>query len=111
MISLIVFWVAVALIVYTYIGFPLSVILRGLLWGRPHKENEPSAAPSVSIVISAYNEEGSIGAKLDNIRSMEYPRERLEVIIASDGSTDGTDAIVEQYKQHGVKLLVEWPTR
>jgi cellulose synthase/poly-beta-1,6-N-acetylglucosamine synthase-like glycosyltransferase len=105
MISLFVFWVAVGLIVYTYIGFPLSVILRGRFWGRPYKQNEPTTPPSVSIVISAYNEAGSIGAKLDNIRSMAYPRERLEVIIASDGSTDGTDAIVEQYKQYGVKLL------
>jgi cellulose synthase/poly-beta-1,6-N-acetylglucosamine synthase-like glycosyltransferase len=56
-------------------------------------------------VISAYNEAKSIAAKLDNILSMDYPRDRLEVIIASDGSTDGTDAIVEGYKEHGIKLL------
>jgi cellulose synthase/poly-beta-1,6-N-acetylglucosamine synthase-like glycosyltransferase len=105
MINLIIFWVAVVLIVYTYIGFPLGVILRGLFWGRPYKHDELSTAPSVSIVISAYNEARSIGAKLHNILSMEYPRECLEVIIASDGSTDGTDAIVEHYKEHGVKLL------
>jgi cellulose synthase/poly-beta-1,6-N-acetylglucosamine synthase-like glycosyltransferase len=105
MISLIIFWVAVVLIVYTYIGFPLSVVLRGLFWGRPYKHDKPTTAPSVSIVISAYNEAGSIGAKLDNILTMEYPRECLEVIIASDGSTDGTNAIVEQYREHGVKLL------
>jgi cellulose synthase/poly-beta-1,6-N-acetylglucosamine synthase-like glycosyltransferase len=105
MIGLIIFWAAVVLIVYTYIGFPLGVVLRGLFWGRPYKHDEPTTAPSVSIVISAYNEARSIGAKLDNILSMEYPRERLEVIIASDGSTDGTDAIVEQYKEYRVKLL------
>lgn len=105
MISLIIFWVAVVLIVYTYIGFPLGVVLRGLFWGRPYKHDELTTAPSVSIVISAYNEAKSIGAKLDNILSMEYPRECLEVIIASDGSTDGTDAIVEQFKEQGVKLL------
>lgn len=105
MIIIILFWVAVVLIVYTYIGFPLGVILRGLFWGRPYKHAELSAAPSVSIVISAYNEASSIGAKLDNILSLEYPRDRLEVIIASDGSTDGTDAIVEQYQEYGVKLL------
>jgi glycosyltransferase involved in cell wall biosynthesis len=56
-------------------------------------------------VISAYNEEKSIGAKLDNILLLEYPRDCLEVIIASDGSTDGTDAIVQKYEEHGVKLL------
>lgn len=105
MISLILFWVAVVLIVYTYVGFPLGVILRGLFWNRPYKHDQLPATPSVSIVISAYNEAGSIGAKLDNILSMAYPRECLEVIVASDGSTDGTDAIVEQYKEHRVKLL------
>ena len=105
MIALILFWVAVFLIVYTYIGFPLGVVLRGLLWGRPYKHEELTIPPSVSIVISAYNEAKSIAAKLDNILSMEYPRDCLEVVIASDGSTDGTDVIVERYKEHGVKLL------
>jgi cellulose synthase/poly-beta-1,6-N-acetylglucosamine synthase-like glycosyltransferase len=105
MIGLIIFWSAVVLIVYTYIGFPLGVVLRGLFWGRPYKHDEPAIPPFVSIVISAYNEAGSIGAKLDNILSLEYPRDCLEVIIASDGSTDGTDAIVKQYKEYGAKLL------
>jgi cellulose synthase/poly-beta-1,6-N-acetylglucosamine synthase-like glycosyltransferase len=105
MVSLILFWAAVVLIVYTYIGFPLGVVLRGLFWGRPYKHEELTTAPFVSIVISAYNEASSIGAKLDNILSLEYPRDCLEVIIASDGSTDGTDAIVKQYTEYGVKLL------
>lgn len=105
MIGLIIFWAAVILIVYTYIGFPLGVVLRGLFWDRPFKHKELTTPPSVSIVISAYNEASSIGAKLDNILSLEYPRDCLEVIIASDGSTDGTDAIVKQYGEYGVKLL------
>jgi cellulose synthase/poly-beta-1,6-N-acetylglucosamine synthase-like glycosyltransferase len=105
MITLILFWVAVFLIVYTYIGFPLGVVLRGLLWRQPYQRVELTNLPTVTIVISAYNEAKSIAAKLDNISSMEYPRDRLEVVIASDGSTDGTDAIVERYKEHGVKLV------
>ena len=105
MIGLFIFWVAAILIVYTYIGFPLGVVLRGLLWGRPYKHEELTILPTVSIVISAYNEARSISAKLENILSMDYPRDCLEVVIASDGSTDGTDAIVEEYKKHGVKLL------
>jgi cellulose synthase/poly-beta-1,6-N-acetylglucosamine synthase-like glycosyltransferase len=105
MIGLIIFWAAVILIVYTYIGFPLGVVLRGLFWDRPFKHKELTTTPSVSIVISAYNEASSIGAKLDNILSLEYPRDCLEAIIASDGSTDGTDAIVKQYGENGVKLL------
>ena len=105
MITLILFWVAVFLIVYTYIGFPLGVVLRGLLWPHPYKDEELTNPPTVSIVISAYNEAKSIAAKLDNILSIEYPQDRLEVVIASDGSTDGTEAIVDRYREHGVKLL------
>ena len=105
MITLILFWVAVFLIVYTYIGFPLGVVLRGLLWNFPYQHEGPSHPPAVSLVISAYNEMKSIAAKLDNILAMEYPPDRLEVVIASDGSTDGTDVIVDRYKEHGVKLL------
>lgn len=103
--TLFLFWIAVFLIIYTYVGFPLFVILRGLLWGRPYKSEKPASMPSISIVISAYNESNTIGEKLDNILSLSYPREKLEVVIASDGSNDGTDAIVERYKEHGVKLL------
>jgi cellulose synthase/poly-beta-1,6-N-acetylglucosamine synthase-like glycosyltransferase len=103
--TLIIFWSAVFFVVYTYIGFPLVIVLRGLLLGRPYKHEELDSLPSVSIVISAYNEVKTIAEKLDNILSLDYPREKLEVIIASDGSTDGTEAIVERYEQHGVKLL------
>jgi cellulose synthase/poly-beta-1,6-N-acetylglucosamine synthase-like glycosyltransferase len=103
--TLVLFWVAAFLVIYTYIGFPLGVILRGLLWGHPYKREEFPHPPTISIVISAYNEARSIGAKLENILTIEYPRDCLETVIASDGSTDGTDAIAEQYKEHGVKLL------
>jgi cellulose synthase/poly-beta-1,6-N-acetylglucosamine synthase-like glycosyltransferase len=103
--TIILFWSAVLLILYTYIGFPLFILLRGLLWGRPDQYDEHTTLPSVSIVISAYNEAKTIAEKLDNILSLEYPREKLEIVIASDGSTDGTNEIVEQYKELGVKFL------
>ena len=99
------FWVSMFLIVYTYIGFPLFILLRGLLWGQPYRHEQTAVLPSVSIVISAYNEADAISEKLDNILSLDYPREKLEVVIASDGSTDGTDSIVARYKDRGVKLL------
>ncbi len=105
MMTLILFWSSVFLIAYTYIGFPLFVILRGLWWGRPYKSEELTSLPLVSIVISAYNESKTIAEKLDNILSLDYPCGKLEVVIASDGSTDGTDAIAERYKEQGVKLL------
>lgn len=99
------FWITVFLIGYTYIGFPLGVILRGLLWNRPYNHKIFKRLPTVSIVISAYNEAKSIGAKLDNILLMAYPSGCLEIVIASDGSSDGTDDLIEQYKEYGVRLL------
>lgn len=103
--TIILFWSAVFLILYTYIGFPMLIVLRGLLLGRPYKRDGLTGLPSVSIVISAYNEAKTIAEKLDNILSLDYPREKFEVVIASDGSTDGTDTIVERYKEQGVKLI------
>jgi cellulose synthase/poly-beta-1,6-N-acetylglucosamine synthase-like glycosyltransferase len=105
MVLLILFWSAVFLILYTYIGFPLVTVLRGVLLKRPYQAEQLESFPSVSILISAYNEASSIADKLDNMLALDYPREKLEVVIASDGSTDGTDAIVEGYKEQGVKLL------
>jgi cellulose synthase/poly-beta-1,6-N-acetylglucosamine synthase-like glycosyltransferase len=98
-----IFWGAVILIVYTYILFPVLVFFRGLLWRRPYQSAE--ITPRVSLIIAAHNEAKTIGAKLDNILSLNYPRDRLEVVIASDGSNDDTDAIVGGYAEQGVRLL------
>lgn len=99
------FWVLVSLILFTYIIFPALVFLRGLIWPRPYKSAELSPLPLVSVIIAAYNEEKFIGDKLGNILSLDYPRDRLEVVLASDGSTDKTNKIIQEYKERGVKLL------
>ncbi len=103
--TLFLFWGAITVITYTYILFPALVVLRGLIRPHPYKLTELDPLPSVSVVIAAYNEVRGIEAKLNNILSLDYPRERLEVLIASDGSNDGTDNIVRQYKDRGVTLL------
>ncbi|WP_164100511.1 glycosyltransferase family 2 protein [Candidatus Laterigemmans baculatus] len=108
------FWIAAAAIAYTYAGFPLLVLLRGWLLPRPIAAKDPLACgnadpadsiPSVSLIIAAHNEAESLGAKLENVLGLDYPRERLEVWIASDGSTDRTEAIAESYAGRGVQLL------
>jgi cellulose synthase/poly-beta-1,6-N-acetylglucosamine synthase-like glycosyltransferase len=101
--SLFLFWSAAALIIYTYILFPAVVFLRGRLLHRPYQTAE--IEPSVSMIIAAHNEARGISTKLDNILSLDYPRSQLEVLIASDGSNDGTDAIVRSYADQGVRLL------
>jgi cellulose synthase/poly-beta-1,6-N-acetylglucosamine synthase-like glycosyltransferase len=103
--ALILFWGAVGLIVYTYFLFPVLVVLRGILVKRPYKSEDLQPMPLVSVIIAAYNEEKEIGEKLDNILSLEYPKDCLEVIIASDGSTDRTNEIVQGYEGRGIRLL------
>lgn len=100
---LIVFWIAVIFVAYTYFIFPGLVFLRGFLLRRPYRSEE--ITPQVSMLIAAHNEADSIGAKLDNVLSLDYPSDALEVIVASDGSKDGTNAIVAAYADKGVTLL------
>lgn len=100
---LILFWSAVAFVVYTYTLFPALVFLRGLIFRKPYVSAE--ITPRVSLLIAAHNEEKSIGAKLDNVLALDYPADCLEIIIASDGSDDGTSAVVQQYAQRGVRFL------
>jgi cellulose synthase/poly-beta-1,6-N-acetylglucosamine synthase-like glycosyltransferase len=99
----IVFWSAVALVGYAYVGFPVLILLRGLLWRRPYATLENT--PTVSLIIVAHNEAASIGSKLENALALDYPADRLEVLVASDGSTDGTDEIARGYAARGVRLM------
>jgi len=101
--STVTFWVAVALLAYTYVLFPIMLVVRGLLRQRP--VNAADIEPRVSMIIAAYNEADSIGAKIDNLLSLDYPEDRLEVVIASDGSDDGTVAVVASYTDERIKLL------
>jgi cellulose synthase/poly-beta-1,6-N-acetylglucosamine synthase-like glycosyltransferase len=103
--ALVLFWASLSLILYTYLIFPILVILRGFVWKRPYDSHDLTPLPLVSVVIAAYNEEKEIENKLINLLSLDYPRDRLEIIIASDGSSDRTNAIVQRYEERGVKLL------
>lgn len=97
------FWALFTLLVYTLIGFPLLVLVRAKLFPKSYRAKDCS--PSVSLIVSAHNEEQSIGEKIENILRLDYPKDRLQIIVASDGSTDGTCAIAEQYHDRGVLLL------
>lgn len=96
-------WIAIGLIVYTYAGFPLLLLVRGLVSRRPVARGE--VTPRVSMVIVAHDEAEVIEAKLENVYALEYPRDLLEVIVASDGSGDGTNEIVKRFADRGVRLL------
>jgi cellulose synthase/poly-beta-1,6-N-acetylglucosamine synthase-like glycosyltransferase len=105
MIAAFLFWLALGLIVYAYAGFPLVLLARTLLRkSTPAIRKEP-VEPSVSMVIVAHNEAASIAAKIENVYALDYPGEKLEVVIASDGSNDGTNEIVADCQRGSLRLL------
>ena len=101
----ILFWVSVALIAYTHLGFPLLLRLLVRFRKSPaYREIDPP--PRVSLIIAAHDEEDVIAAKVANALALSYPRELLEVIVASDGSDDGT---AERAREAGADLVLELP--
>lgn len=92
-----------ALLAYTYLGYPALLFVLRTTRARPSKRE--TCEPVVSLIIAARNEEAAISDKLNNALKLDYPREKLEIIVASDGSTDRTDEIVSAYADHGVVLF------
>ncbi len=102
-----VFTVSIFLLLYVYAGYPFLVVLLGRIMSRPvHKGG---CDPAVTVVIAAYNEETSIAATVENKLSLEYPPDKLEVLVVSDASTDRTDDIVSRLADRGVRLLRQEP--
>jgi poly-beta-1,6-N-acetyl-D-glucosamine synthase len=87
-----------------YVAYPLSLILLRRLIGDRSGHRSGHDTPSISLVISAYNEERVIRQKLENSLALDYPADRIDRIVVSDGSTDGTEAIVREFAGRGVEL-------
>jgi cellulose synthase/poly-beta-1,6-N-acetylglucosamine synthase-like glycosyltransferase len=101
------FWGSAGLIVYTHLGYPL--VLRLLLALRRRPTLKPGVweeLPRVSLIVAAYDEEEVIEAKIANALALDYPRERLQLIVASDGSADAT---AERARAAGADLVLELP--
>jgi cellulose synthase/poly-beta-1,6-N-acetylglucosamine synthase-like glycosyltransferase len=98
------FWAAVATIAWTYVGFPGVTLARAALRRRPLRPVE-GALPSLSVIVAAHDEQAAIGAKLRSILACDYPTDRLEVVVASDGSTDGTVAEARAVGDGRVRVL------
>ena len=101
-----------AAVAYTYFGYPVLVGVCARLFGRPPVRPAVADAdwPSVTLVVAALNEECEIGGRVENALASDYPAGKLTVLVASDGSTDATAAIVRRYAGRGVKLL-DFPVR
>ncbi|MFZ5979899.1 MAG: glycosyltransferase family 2 protein [Candidatus Zixiibacteriota bacterium] len=98
-----VFWLSFFLISWAYFGYLLTLKIISLVYQK--KLVRQDFTPDISIVITVYNEEKRIREKLDNTLSLDYPPEKREIIIVSDGSDDETENIVRTYIDKGVKLL------
>lgn len=97
------FWISFVFIFYAYVGYPL--LLKSLSLFRQHPVRRRMITPRVSLIITAYNEERRIEAKLQNALALTYPKDKIEIIVASDCSSDKTDEIVRAYQSYGVRLV------
>lgn len=99
-------WGSLGALLYTYAGYPVLLwLLSKVLCPVKTVQAEPPAWPTISVLISAHNEEAVIGRRIQNLLEQDYPRECLQIIVGSDGSTDGTCEVVDRYRFSGVQLV------
>lgn len=96
-------WISIGLIVYPYLIYPLVMCLFGLL--RPRKVKRAAYVPTITVLIPAYNEASNIGDTIQNKLDQGYPRDKLQIIVISDASTDGTDDIARRFAEQGVVFV------
>ncbi|MGO9864389.1 MAG: glycosyltransferase family 2 protein [Terriglobales bacterium] len=92
-----IFWLAAALVGYSYLGYPVWLWLRS--WWSPRPVRRGSTVPAVSAVMVVRNEEAVIARKLDNLLALDYPQDKLNLVVVSDGSTDRTPEILARYAE------------
>ncbi len=103
-IDLWIFWPVIGILIYTYLGYPL---LLTLISRRACRSALTTAYPTVTVVVAAHNEEQCIAQKIRNVLDHDYPAERLDVVVVSDGSTDRTETIVRALEGSRVQLMMQ----
>src|SRR2546425_12092609 len=104
----ILFWASVVLLGYTYLGSPVLMFAWASLRSRPPRPRD--SEPPVTVLVVAHNESTRITTRLDNLLSLDYPSDKLEIMIGSDGSTDDTVERARAYEDAGV-MVVAFPDR
>jgi cellulose synthase/poly-beta-1,6-N-acetylglucosamine synthase-like glycosyltransferase len=102
------FWSSVGAVLFAYLGYPLVIQACARWWGRlapPSELDDPGEWPTVSLLIAAYNEEDCIAARLENALALDYPADKLEIVIGSDGSDDRTAEIVNSFGDARIRLF------
>ncbi|HEV3276133.1 MAG TPA: glycosyltransferase family 2 protein [Terriglobia bacterium] len=98
------FWASTAFVLFTYLGYPAWLCLRARWKALPVRR--AAISPSISVIVAAHNEAGALPAKLANLEELDYPPDRMEVVVASDGSSDGTNAILEDWSGPRRKAII-----
>jgi cellulose synthase/poly-beta-1,6-N-acetylglucosamine synthase-like glycosyltransferase len=101
------FWLSIFMIFYVYVGYPIAVVLLSLFVGRRVQKKEWK--PFVSIIIAAFNESEHIQKTIQNKLDLDYPKDRMEILVVSDASNDGTDELVNEFKENNVRLIRQEP--
>lgn len=106
--SAILFWVSLTGLSFSYVGYPVLVFLAAR-WKRPRRTTSVRTKwvdlPDVTVLIAAHNAERHIGERIQNILACDYPRDRLKVVVASDGSTDDTVSVVQRFDRDRVQAI------
>ena len=97
------FWISVVLLAYTYVGYPALAWARATL--RPRPPRTDGIEPDVTVVLAVHNESDRIIGRIENLLAIDYPRDRLEILVGSDGSTDGTVERARAFKHDGVSVV------
>jgi len=97
-------WGSAALLTYAFVGYPLALALLARRHGEPHR-GDPGYVPRVSVLLPVFDGERYVDAKLESLLAQDYPHDRLEILVYSDGSTDGTEAAVERFADRGIVLV------
>jgi cellulose synthase/poly-beta-1,6-N-acetylglucosamine synthase-like glycosyltransferase len=98
-VALAVFGISLAVCVYLYFGYPALIFVLGRIRHRPVRTDD-GARPSMTLIVPAYNEANTIDAKIRNTLTLEYPEDKFETLVVSDGSTDATLEIATRYAAH-----------
>lgn len=101
-----IFAICLSGVIFAYAGYPAVIWLCAKVFGRSNKSpTQIDELPTVSLLIAAHNEEADIAARIENALKLDYPREKLQIVIASDGSTDATVEIARRYALNGVQVF------
>src|SRR5689334_6511783 len=100
-----VFCFSVSILFYTYLGYPIVIYLLGKIRARKKCPDDAKVLPTVTVVLAAFNEEQRIKARLLNLLDTQYPADRFDVVLVSDGSTDSTIEQARSINDHRIQVL------